>query len=188
MAAYYYKQMKASMKPGNIILGGWSFGGLLALEVANAIILDKSGGFKVIGLVLIDSGYPLITDVKSASLETLQNLLNDDLVKHTPKKVLESMDRSIKKVAEWKLSRWPQGFDKPPTVLIRAAEGLDTKCNLTSDLSWEFCEHNVVDSVQTVPGNHFSIFKSGNVEILSTKLQDLCKRFDDTLRHDFFIG
>ncbi|KAF5844001.1 hypothetical protein GGP41_002774 [Bipolaris sorokiniana] len=91
------------------------------------------------------------------------------------------MDRSAKKVAEWKLSRWPQGYDKPPTVLIRADKGLDIKYNLPLELGWEFCEHNVVDSVQIVPGNHFSIFEGGNVEILSIKLRDLCKRFDNMI-------
>lgn len=135
----------------------------MATEVVNAITLDKSGGFKVIGLVLIDSGYPIATDVKSTSLETSKDLLKDDSTRHKPKTVLASMDRSIEKVAEWKLARWPQGFDRPPTVLVRAAEGLDIKYNLPLDLGWEFCEHNVVDSVEIVPGNHFNIFESGNV-------------------------
>lgn len=188
MGAYYYKQLKASMKPGKIILGGWSFGGLLALEVVNAITLDKSAGFKVIGLILIDSGHALATDAKSTSLETFQNLLEDDLPRHAPKTVLTSMDPSMKKIAEWKLSRWPQGLDKPPAVLIRAAEGLNINCNPPSDFGWRFCEHNVVDSVQIVPRDHFSIFENGNVEILSIRLRDLCKHFDDTLSYDFFIG
>ena len=132
--------------------------------MVNAITLDQNGGFKVIGVVLIDSGYPLVTNPKSTSLvETFRNSLKNSLPRHTPKTALTSMDRSAKKVAEWKLSRWPQGYDKPPTVLIRADKGLDIKYNLPLELGWEFCEHNVVDSVQIVPGNHFSIFEGGNV-------------------------
>lgn len=56
MARTYAQWIKGVVPQGEIILGGWSLGGLISLEVAR--ILAEDSAICVIGIVMIDSVYP----------------------------------------------------------------------------------------------------------------------------------
>ncbi|KAI0837760.1 Alpha/Beta hydrolase protein [Hypoxylon sp. FL0890] len=57
MASVYAQLLFSLPWQQGFILGGWSFGGLLALEVANILVHDL--GIKVIGIIMIDTPCPL---------------------------------------------------------------------------------------------------------------------------------
>lgn len=55
LAAIYAQEIKATQTQGSIILGGWSFGGLVALEAARKLVLE---GIQIQQLILFDSYAP----------------------------------------------------------------------------------------------------------------------------------
>jgi thioesterase domain-containing protein/acyl carrier protein len=59
MAAYYVALIKQRQPDGPYLIGGWSFGGILAYEVAR--IMENSGD-SISGLVMIDSYLPVKTN------------------------------------------------------------------------------------------------------------------------------
>ncbi|PMD50454.1 alpha/beta-hydrolase [Hyaloscypha bicolor E] len=56
IAREYALMIKSVIPKGRILLGGWSFGGLLSLEIARCLLEDSN--VSVIGLIMIDSPYP----------------------------------------------------------------------------------------------------------------------------------
>ncbi|KIH91996.1 thioesterase [Sporothrix brasiliensis 5110] len=58
MATIYAGLVASAILSGPVILGGWSLGGLLALETAH-VLSQSYPDVSVAGLVLIDSVYPL---------------------------------------------------------------------------------------------------------------------------------
>ncbi|KAK3314236.1 hypothetical protein B0H66DRAFT_630727 [Apodospora peruviana] len=58
MARHYVGLLRATIGTGNIILGGWSLGGMVALEMAHSLAGDRR--LRVVGIVMIDSACPLV--------------------------------------------------------------------------------------------------------------------------------
>ncbi|EFX00411.1 thioesterase [Grosmannia clavigera kw1407] len=58
MAALYADLLVSSVRCGPVILGGWSLGGMLALEMAY-VLSEKYPAIHVVGLVMIDSVCPM---------------------------------------------------------------------------------------------------------------------------------
>nr|WOZ30807.1 McfM [Coleophoma empetri] len=56
MAECYAKLIKAAYPSGNILLGGWSLGGIISVQIAQ--ILSSDPELNVTGIVMIDSTFP----------------------------------------------------------------------------------------------------------------------------------
>ncbi|KAI2469048.1 alpha/beta-hydrolase [Annulohypoxylon bovei var. microspora] len=145
--AEHYVGLLAKILPegGDILLGGWSLGGILSLEMAHQIALagrrrgrsrngssaSSSGAstpaaapkFRVIGMVFIDTVFPL-------RLAELRGPLPNEPVFLTPEqskamvlkdKVDLNMTHARMMVQSWDIPRW-EGLKVPPTILMRAKE------------------------------------------------------------------
>ncbi|KAI1770979.1 alpha/beta-hydrolase [Hypoxylon cercidicola] len=145
MAAHYVGLLgKIMPEGGDILLGGWSMGGLLSLEMAHQIALtareakeSSEGGsgastpktpiFRVLGMIFIDSIFPLRLaelvgplpgePVFLSAEESRKMKLRD--------KVDLNMTHARMMVRFWEVPRWKWGDEDlrvPPTVLMRAKE------------------------------------------------------------------
>ncbi|KAF2158325.1 hypothetical protein M409DRAFT_38329 [Zasmidium cellare ATCC 36951] len=169
LAKEYARAIQAELGQGNIILGaGWSFGGMLSIEVAR--LLRQSGRIGVQGLLMIDSICPWSSNYKSRGrVRPTYRKNTSDAVKA---KVNRSFDNARDLLHEWAR---PPTFEAPPAVMIQASDAL-TRQNLPDgeqdledqdgQLGWsEYpCLHFV--SVVTVPGDHFSMFADDKVRLI----------------------
>ena len=154
---------------------GWSFGGIVAYEAAQQLVTN---GFKIRGLVLIDSPSPINHEPLPTALiahvaRPMERLnvsrystdLKDEFVfnasllgNYNPRPFLESQGRGLR------------------TAMLRSTEVLDTQrlCNVRYDwlnrqdsrttaiASWKKLVGGHVEVFQ-IPGNHFEPFNKENV-------------------------
>ena len=161
------------------ILGGWSFGGVVAFEAAR-ILMDT--GYAVVGVVLIDSPppidhQPLSPEIIAAVTNNGRNVENEghgfrEVVRHLIRK---SFTTSAKMLAAFEPS---DGKPVPRIVLLRSKEGFyienkhpkgpanpwlqDRSNPRTGVAEWEGIVGEKV-SVINISGNHFQAFDAANV-------------------------
>ncbi|XXH01951.1 hypothetical protein Hte_008314 [Hypoxylon texense] len=150
MAAHYIELIgKIMPEGGDILLGGWSMGGLLSLEMAHQIALtareakareefDGSEGssgtstpktpiFRVRGMIFIDSIFPLRLAELVGPLpgEPVFLSAEESRKMKLKDKVDLNMTHARMMVRHWEVPRWKWGDEDipvPPTILMRAKE------------------------------------------------------------------
>ncbi|KAI1339705.1 Alpha/Beta hydrolase protein [Xylariaceae sp. FL0016] len=135
MAAHYISLIESVVPRGSeILLGGWSLGGLLSLEVAHQLAARKQAkgrdgarDITVIGMVWIDSIYPKklsefrdMPDPEKGPVQKSESELKEMKLKE---KVALNMTHARMMVMKWPLPTWKGCEDAvPPTILMRAKE------------------------------------------------------------------
>ena len=189
MAQAYAKLIKAT-SPGPLILGGWSFGGVVAFEAARVL---QAEGHVVAGVVLIDSPPPFNHKPLSAAI------INDvakgggkgelvgDTIRSLVRKSFTSCARmleSFKPEAATSTSR-----SAPRTFLLRSTDGYDLNTESdggdfenpwlqdrsdprTSLVGWEIVTGAKVPHTD-IPGNHFQAFDAANVSDATVSYYDI---------------
>ncbi|KAH8668390.1 Alpha/Beta hydrolase protein [Xylariales sp. PMI_506] len=143
MAAHYVELIRKLLpNGGDILLGGWSLGGILSLEMAHQMAVAANNNtpagapqFRVLGIVMVDSVFPKrLTD-----FPWLAQLLPTQRVTKTPEelaamKVKEKVDLNMTHarvmIQQWPKPRWDTrkgepgaaGTPPPPTILLHAKE------------------------------------------------------------------
>jgi pimeloyl-ACP methyl ester carboxylesterase len=211
MAEYYVKLIKATCPSGDILLGGrpkprsgfrylnltfflgWSLGGLIAVQAAR--LLSNDPELKVVGIVMIDSTFPIAGQYTKARrisfmAETSTKL---DMAEKTRKCMKDARLQS----GEWKPPVWRSSTTEildghspttksqindsttplcPPAILIRATDdGSDdipdssnagtSKSVETQALGFDRYQNFNLRYVVDTPGDHFSIFNRENVSM-----------------------
>jgi len=104
MARHYAKLIKSTISRGKVILGGWSLGGLVSLEVSR--ILAEDPALHIIGIVMIDSICPI--NFKTPSLPVVQHAM--EWSPHTRQETRDAILRCFadagKMVSTWALPTW----------------------------------------------------------------------------------
>ncbi|PCG95661.1 Thioesterase [Penicillium occitanis (nom. inval.)] len=174
--AQEYVEMIKTIAPGNrIMLGGWSLGGLIALEMSHILASDPT--IDVVGLVMIDIVYP--PAISSANLNP--DVRDMNLSRDIPIKQRQRMIKLIKEATAsakaYKLPTWASDSESdssmdsickpgpPPAVLLRAKDPVPSRkgTKIPNMLGWDGYDADLVKSVYEIPGHHFSIFDSVNV-------------------------
>ncbi|KAK2754878.1 putative secondary metabolism biosynthetic enzyme [Arachnomyces sp. PD_36] len=128
--------------PTEIILGGWSLGGLLSLEISHQLSLRSSDNppLKVKGIVMIDSIYP--GDSSTEDRKSMKKLLpsmpvfRETCSPETKARVRRCLGLAVEMVNAWEMPRWgvkdagpsengtarASSASPPPAVLLRATE------------------------------------------------------------------
>ncbi|OJA19511.1 hypothetical protein AZE42_03211 [Rhizopogon vesiculosus] len=168
--------------PDQIIIGGWSFGGILAFEIARRLVRH---GRHVLGVILIDSPCP----GKHVSLPT-------SVIEHITKSHSRGCDSETMRLVEKQfressrlLSVYNPSLEddfKVPIVLLRSSGGFaPSGLNDIPDWlqhreeedvvisEWEAFTHSTVKT-WLIPGNHFEPFDAENVDRTSQQLMDAC--------------
>lgn len=187
--AQHYAQLIARTTSGPCILGGWSFGGVVAFEAARVLM---AGGYAVSGVVLIDSPPPLNHKPLSAKIidavtkgdrnrgglvgETIRSLVRKSFTScatmlgaFNPEAVA-STSRPIPRTF---LLRSKDDFHLSTINDSRVVENawLQDRSNpRTSIEGWEVLTKTKMPYMD-IPGDHFQVFDVANVSwaILSTQ-------------------
>lgn len=155
MARHYVELMRNVVPHGRILLGGWSLGGLLSIEMARVLADDPM--FTVIGIVMVDSicpsAYATKTGVAKAAIVPFKHQFGPNTKQETIEGVERCFVEARKSVETWRMPRWDdsdkEGDDKvengtngadslrahrpsssikcPPTILLRAREAVPTE-------------------------------------------------------------
>ncbi|QSS59715.1 thioesterase domain-containing protein [Histoplasma capsulatum] len=99
MARVYADLILSVVPSGPLLLGGWSLGGLLSLEVAN--ILLRTSAVRVLGLVMIDSIYPLAISQAVSNVVGPQPVFSKDTRAETRQLVSHCMELAQSMVDSW---------------------------------------------------------------------------------------
>ncbi|KAL9045074.1 MAG: hypothetical protein Q9214_001839 [Letrouitia sp. 1 TL-2023] len=183
MASAYADAIAAKIKR-SCIIGGWSFGGVVAYEVSRILL---SRNLRVRGLLLVDSPPPLnhqplpieVIDAvtKPSSRYEPQSKIRDA--------VREQFITNTAHLADFKPKRLNGRY--PDTVLLRSKEGFDASGLGSRPHRWledrsetryavegweEIIGHDV--KLIDIPGNHFEVFDENNISTTSIAIEKAC--------------
>ncbi|KAJ7720853.1 putative polyketide synthase [Mycena maculata] len=177
MAAAYVEYILGTTS-GPLLLGGWSFGGVAAYEIALQL---TSRGIQVKGILLIDSPSPINHTPLSDSL--LDTVIAVDA--HSELSALVKTQFSTNAALLGKYVPHATASVCPPLVLLRSSEGFvaagvdvpawlaDRSDPQTSVAGWQSLAHCTVKVID-IPGHHFAPFHSSNIAQLSLCIADGC--------------
>lgn len=196
MARHYVGLMRKAVPRGRVLLGGWSLGGLLSLEMARVLVGDPD--FTVVGIAMVDSICPASADTTRSGAVAVAEKAAVVPYKHqfgpnTKQETIEGVERCFtearKSIEAWTMPRWDEGSGAkcPPTILLRAREAVptesggvsfvDTRRNSRS-LGWEDYEKDFLEEIVDISGHHFSIFAWEYIDDVSQKLMDACNTLE----------
>lgn len=171
----------------DILLGGWSMGGLLSLEVAKVLTGDRD--VRVIGVLMMESMCPvrLPTGGRGGGyLETLDHL---DLNRTDRNLALSirAMKEALRVIREWEPPVWAgdQAVLRPRFSLLRAADPLPTPAGSKRrhildiyrqdrTLGWDKYDPGLFTETMEVKGDHFEMFSFQHIPGISKAIKKCC--------------
>lgn len=189
MAQAYAKLIKAT-NSGPLILGGWSFGGVVAFEAARVL---QAEGHAVAGVVLIDSPPPFNHKPLSAAIinDVVRGGGKGELIGDTIRSLVRKSFTSCARMLE---SFKPEAATNtsrpaPRTFLLRLTNSYDLNTEndggefenpwlqdrsdpRTSIVGWEIVTGAKVPHTD-IPGNHFQAFDAANVSDATVSCYDI---------------
>ncbi|KAH7371924.1 Alpha/Beta hydrolase protein [Pyrenochaeta sp. MPI-SDFR-AT-0127] len=198
MAELYCQIIQDVFPQGDIILGGWSMGGLISMEMSHIFAQDPD--INVIGVVMIESIFPGLLNEQNITVEP-QDLCFKGTVsffeqRKAAKLILEatSVAKSYvsamwtpdvprhselghRKIASNSGALRKANLNPPaPLVLVKARDPVPSRQNtvIPPMLGWDHLGDRWITVAYTVPGHHFSIFEDENVDYLASILGEAC--------------
>ncbi|KAI6361163.1 hypothetical protein MCOR25_006534 [Pyricularia grisea] len=182
----------AAKRGRRIILGGWSLGGLVALEMAKVLRGDRA--LRVVGLVMIDSVCPLtwVQPSGGRNMPTIQAVASQHVFTPTTKqetkdKVTRCFADASEMVSKWEMPAWEDHSPPPPAILLRAVDPVPMEgdgvarvdlARSDKSLQWDRYRKDWLVRVVDIPGHHFNVFSFKNVEYLSTAVREACETLE----------
>lgn len=120
MAAHYVNEVRTASPDGPYYLGGYSFGGLIALEMAQRI---RAGGYEVPLVVLLDT-FPSSLKTTGSLFRTYLALSSDQQWKHLVRKA-NALPRSLRRRVA--MLRLPDALKKVREACYTAARAYQAK-------------------------------------------------------------
>ncbi|TDZ38177.1 Orsellinic acid synthase ArmB [Colletotrichum spinosum] len=178
-----------------LMVGGWSFGGVVAFEAARQLL---SKGFEVKGLVLIDSPSPV--NHRPLPKEIITSITRSSRSDGQPRegKHNAALEEEFQRNASL-LQRYgadPSAMARMPglkTVMLRSQDVMDTESLVglrydwlssqndrdASIAAWEslVCGHI---KVLPIPGNHFEAFSPANIAATGSQLWKACQHIESS--------
>ncbi|RBR23820.1 uncharacterized protein FIESC28_03436 [Fusarium coffeatum] len=167
-----------------LILGGWSFGGVVAYEVARQLTIR---GVNVKGLVLIDSPSPIDHEPLPAAIIT--SIIGSGRQSEISGNLQEEFLSNASLLGNYKPELYfPVAGTPLKTVMLRSQSTLDTEALFgvrynwlsqqeTRDdaiVAWEYLVGCSVE-VLPIPGNHFQPFLEDKIDETSAQLWEACR-------------
>ncbi|PIL27284.1 polyketide synthetase [Ganoderma sinense ZZ0214-1] len=170
------------------ILGGWSFGGVVAYELARHLLAK---GFLVKGLVLIDAPAPQCGGLLPDALisKVIDQIGVPDRTAEQLKAQMKRASRALKNYGRSTL-QWGMSVrnPSPPVVYLRSRAGIDIsvydgeldpreRAFLTKEGDertiphWETVLGKKIE-VLDIPGDHFAVFDEQNVEVVAGQIKE----------------
>ncbi|KAK2597428.1 hypothetical protein QQS21_005976 [Conoideocrella luteorostrata] len=179
----------------DILVGGWSLGGMLSLEVARCLADDRN--INVCGILMIDSVYPCAAK-QLANSQTISEPPEEGLTKN---QILAQrcMTQARRMVGEWQVPVWngPFAGKRPRAVLLRATGYVPTEGNTVPGLDkhrkdkmlgWGEYDANMFDAVFDVEGHHFDLFAYSRVEETTAVVARALEKLDSVVEKSTMKG
>ncbi|KAJ7051783.1 putative polyketide synthase [Mycena amicta] len=185
MAAAYVDYILGTTS-GPLLLGGWSFGGVAAYEIALQL---TARGVQVKGILLIDAPSPINHIPLSECL--IDRVLKLDATNTRNPELTALLRKQFSMNAQMLGKYVPHATASlcPPLVLLRSSEGFhpqgtdgmsiprwlsDRSDPQTSVAGWQSLAHCSV-KILDIPGHHFEPFHPSHVAELSLRIADACE-------------
>ncbi|KAF4439344.1 hypothetical protein F53441_12623 [Fusarium austroafricanum] len=173
-----------------IILGGWSMGGHLSLEMAHQ--LDrKDANIQVIGILMIDTVYPQKhlngTAGKTASEKSVER---EDSSQILADRAMADANRMID---SWTPPVWNRDSEerRPRITLLRAIEMVPLDRDGTMPLSrkerklgWDTYEKDLFFNVVDIEGHHFEVFAFKYLDGISETIKEALDTLENATLKD----
>lgn len=215
MARHYADLIRRTLPPGEILLGGWSLGGILALEVARVLLLpavsgeeekDDGDGWRVVGIVMVDSVCPAVSQQQQhvgrekRKIVPFRGEWEPSTKPETIARVTRCFAEARRAVAEYVLPDcWGRegrggggdGVKCPRAILLRAREAFPVGADEVSfvdtvrddrSLGWDLYREGFFEEVIDVPGHHFNVFAWEHIDVISEKLAEACRRLEGSVK------
>ncbi|KAJ2998994.1 hypothetical protein NUW58_g148 [Xylaria curta] len=166
----------------DILIGGWSMGGLLSFEVAKALTGDRN--VRVIGVLMMESPCPVNMPAPGSHLESLDHI---DLGNANKNLILSvrAMREAIQAIREWDPPVWAgkQAKERPRFSLLRAVEFLPIGGKRVhmidvhrhdQTLGWDGYDPELFTETLDVKGNHFEMFSFQHIPGISKAIKRCC--------------
>lgn len=181
MAREYCQMILRAVPEGEILIGGWSLGGMVALEAAHILAIMPRCPVRVRGVVMIDTDFPhgLSTGEKK-SAETRVANSKAAMGQHVKPEIRQAVERSMAQAAklidEWQPPIWTAPIVPPRTVLIRGREKMDENDVYREKraLGWEDYESDIMAAVLDVDGTHYSMWEKQHISTVDLQLHRGC--------------
>ncbi|GKU12731.1 unnamed protein product [Fusarium langsethiae] len=107
MARRYIRCLQDAGISGQVILGGWSFGGYMSLAMSHILAMDTSLGISVDGLLLIDTSY-YTTEDTAGNVECSDDgtFAFNGVSEATSNQIKKSFEACESLLREWELPNW----------------------------------------------------------------------------------
>jgi thioesterase domain-containing protein len=200
--AEHYAQVIESIASGPLLVGGWSFGGVVAYEVSRHLSLR---GHTIVGTVLIDAPpplnhQPLSPAIIDAVMTAQGSGYKQPAGSEAAKAIRYFVRRSFTSCANLLGAFHPQNTlpaaSTSPVVLLRSREGWHHPSNSTpltehhwlqnrddpreAVAGWETITGRSIPWVD-IPGNHFEVFDAANIEAVSEAVCCAVRELETTL-------
>ncbi|OAA58234.1 Thioesterase [Cordyceps fumosorosea ARSEF 2679] len=159
--------------PVDILVGGWSLGGMTSLEVARQLHGDPD--LRVRGILMIDSAFPALLAERRQQVISLDNEEDPEAQAReeegkTKNQVLSmrAMREARRMIARWELPRWDW------TAAIDADRGAGPR----SALGWERYDERMFVDVLDVDGHHFNMFDHSRIPGITAAIAKALTRLD----------
>ncbi|KAL2118099.1 hypothetical protein VTJ04DRAFT_7759 [Mycothermus thermophilus] len=223
MAAHYLSMLKSGLFPSpppsddigkrpigmekkkkKVILGGWSLGGMIALEMARQVATDPEQVLEVVGVVMVDSPCPFAPSFSTSPQpppKVVQHVVEWSPMtrEDTKRKITRCFSEALRMLGEWTLPEWADNAaargvrPPPPVVLIRATEpvpvveqpGVARVDVRRGDrtLGWEGYRKGLVMKVIDVPGHHYNMFQGEeHLDAVTEAIRQACTELDGMAR------
>lgn len=179
-------------KPVDILIGGWSLGGMTSLEVARQLAGDDT--IRVKGILMIDSVYPgsgpderlAVAPPETRDAETLAR----EEVGMSKNQVLSTraMREARRMITFWKVPTWEGELagKRPPAILVRAKESLRAQDWSKSidlnrqdqQLGWKDYDEKMFLEVIDVDGHHFNMFDHSRIPGITAAIMKALTKLD----------
>ncbi|KAM0229999.1 hypothetical protein ACHAPO_009551 [Fusarium lateritium] len=178
---------KIGHRPSPLILGGWSFGGVVAYEAARLLMIR---GVDVKGLVLIDSPNPINHEPLPAPIiESITQSAGQSVTMNTLKQEFLS---NASLLGSYKPETLTRAAGRPlRTIMLRSQNTLDTEAHFGVRYEWLSQQEarddaivawgKLVDGaveVLPIPGNHFEPFSEDKIDETAAQLWKACQSIE----------
>ncbi|KAM0558310.1 hypothetical protein ACHAPJ_005004 [Fusarium lateritium] len=160
-----------------IILGGWSMGGHLSLEIAKQLDTDDSN-IEVIGILMIDTIYP--HKYSSESRKRASESSKEGKNKNQILADLAMVD-ARRMIQAWTPPVWDgdSAGRRPRVILLRAKKAVPgDEVDLVDwsreerNLGWDMYDKDLFAEVVDIEGHHFEVFAFRYIEDISEVIKD----------------
>lgn len=167
----------------DVLLGGWSFGGHLSLEIAKQ--LESDTRINVKGILLVDCPYPTEGHTSRSALPSFTKEEESRMSKFQ-RLSNQAMDEASRMANKWSVPEFGmQGQEPPRTVLIKARDKipmsdgrvnpLDLERGPGQDIGWDQDTQGLLQQVTEIDGHHFELFTGPRLETTATAM---CRALD----------